>query len=513
MKLGQAFRDQMGGKLGGAVQHEFDLLNAIVNDWSQAQHKDDGTHGDVTSDTLVNAGLTNFGGPWYLPQSAVLTPSQITANQDNYRPTGIDDAIVLRLSTDASRTLTGIYNDDVDTDRWLLLVNVGNFNLVLAHNITSTAEYRFACPGAANLTLASADCALVWYDHSAGNWRIVARATAAASSGVADGDKGDITVSGSGLVWTIDADAVSYAKIQNISGASLLLGRGSAAGAGDVQEITVGSGLTMSGTTLSASVTGGIDQLTGDVTAGPGSGSQAATIAADAVTNAKAANMAQSTIKGRAVGAGTGDPTDLTATQATAILDNLVGDSGSGGTKGLAPAPGSGDAAAGKFLKADATWAAPSGSGASPWSLISTVTLSGASSHNVTSLASYTDIRVLFLDVTFGTSSQTQITVSTDNGSTFLTSSGDYRNIAGNGVLANDTRLLPYSGSHTAARGGECSITGWNLTAPKVSRAVFFSVDSVYLRIIPVASALNALQISASVNFTGGTAYVYGRAA
>ncbi len=106
----------------------------------------------------------------------------------------------------------------------------------------------------------------------------------------------------------------------------------------------------------------GITELTGDVTAGPGSGSQAATIANDAVTNAKAANMAQSTIKGRAAAAGTGDPTDLTATQATAILDAMVGDSGSGGTKGLAPAPASGDAAAGKFLKADGTWVAPTGS-------------------------------------------------------------------------------------------------------------------------------------------------------
>lgn len=40
-------------------------------------------------------------------------------------------------------------------------------------------------------------------------------------------------------------------------------------------------------------------------------------------------------------------------------LGSLVGDSGSGGSQGLAPAPGSGDAAAGKYLKADATWHTP----------------------------------------------------------------------------------------------------------------------------------------------------------
>lgn len=81
------------------------------------------------------------------------------------------------------------------------------------------------------------------------------------------------------------------------------------------------------------------------------------------VTNAKLADMAEATIKGRAVGAGTGDPTDLTATQATAILNDFVGDSGAGGTKGLVPAPAAGDAAANKYLDADGTWTVPSGSG------------------------------------------------------------------------------------------------------------------------------------------------------
>lgn len=47
----------------------------------------------------------------------------------------------------------------------------------------------------------------------------------------------------------------------------------------------------------------------------------------------------------------------LTAAEATAALDAVVGDSGAGGTKGLTPAPAAGDAAAQKFLKADGAWA------------------------------------------------------------------------------------------------------------------------------------------------------------
>lgn len=52
-----------------------------------------------------------------------------------------------------------------------------------------------------------------------------------------------------------------------------------------------------------------------------------------------------------------------TDTVPPANLPVMVGDSGAGGTQGVVPAPAAGDAAAGKFLKADGTWAA-GGSGA-----------------------------------------------------------------------------------------------------------------------------------------------------
>lgn len=95
-----------------------------------------------------------------------------------------------------------------------------------------------------------------------------------------------------------------------------------------------------------------VTALTGDVTA-TGPGSVAATIANDAVTNAKLANMAANTIKGNNTGGST-DPIDLTVAQTTAMLNAMVGDSGSGGTKGMVPAPATGDAT--KYLRGDATW-------------------------------------------------------------------------------------------------------------------------------------------------------------
>jgi Repeat of unknown function (DUF5907) len=179
---------------------------------------------------------------------------------------------------------------------------------------------------------------------------------------ISDGDKGDITVSSSGTVWNIDAlavgsaeiaaDAVTNSKLANMT-TQTFKGR-TTAGTGDPEDLSVTQvktmlnlagtnsgdqtsivGITGSLAEFNAALTGADfatgggtatgtntgDQtitLTGDVT-GSGTGSFAATIANDAVTNAKMANMATSRIKGRST-AGTGDPEDLTGAQALAIV-------------------------------------------------------------------------------------------------------------------------------------------------------------------------------------------------
>lgn len=81
-------------------------------------------------------------------------------------------------------------------------------------------------------------------------------------------------------------------------------------------------------------------------------------IDARAVGSAEMAAIAADRILGR-VTAGTGDVEVLTGAQAATIIPAFTGDSGAGGVKGQVPAPGTGDAAAGKFLKADGTFAVP----------------------------------------------------------------------------------------------------------------------------------------------------------
>jgi hypothetical protein len=138
----------------------------------------------------------------------------------------------------------------------------------------------------------------------------------AAPGGVSDGDKGDVTVSASGATWTIDNDAVTYAKIQNVSATDRLLGRDTAA-AGDVEELTVSGGIEFTGT-------GGIQTsaFTGDVT--KSASGTVLTIANDAVTYAKMQNVsATDKLLGRST-AGSGDVEEITCTAAArTILDDV----------------------------------------------------------------------------------------------------------------------------------------------------------------------------------------------
>lgn len=95
---------------------------------------------------------------------------------------------------------------------------------------------------------------------------------------------GDVTGSGTGsFAATIANDAVTYAKLQNVSVASKLLGRGDS-GSGDAQEITLGANLTMTGTTLAAAAggSGNFGVTTVDFGAFPGKTDATATVSGQA---------------------------------------------------------------------------------------------------------------------------------------------------------------------------------------------------------------------------------------
>lgn len=89
------------------------------------------------------------------------------------------------------------------------------------------------------------------------SWQLVAIKGDPGSSGavgsLSDGSKGDITVSSSGNTWLINNNSVELANIQEIS-TNRILGR-SSVGQGAVEQLTIGSGLTLTGSILSSSGT------------------------------------------------------------------------------------------------------------------------------------------------------------------------------------------------------------------------------------------------------------------
>ena len=195
--------------------------------------------------------------------------------------------------------------------------------------------------------------------------------------GISDGDKGDITVSASGATWTIDNGVVTNAKLADVATATIK-GR-TTAGSGSPEDLTSAQAtalldtftstlkglapasaggtsnfLRADGTWAAPAGGGGIsDGDKGDITVSASGATW--TIDNGVVTNAKLADVATATIKGRTT-AGTGAVEDLTGTQATVLLDTFTSS-----LKGLAPSSGGGTS---NFLRADGTWAAPSGGAA-----------------------------------------------------------------------------------------------------------------------------------------------------
>lgn len=162
------------------------------------------THNSSTSggDTVDTGDLT--ASRTFMLDGAI-APSQITADQNNYNPTGLSTASVLLLDSDARWNVTGLAGGTAG--RCLLLIYVGANSLQLTdEDAASTAANRFAFSH--DFPLEPGYPLLLWYDGSAARWRSVSLNANTLPPNQIEIDKNGSSVSNANIIDFVDGDGV-----------------------------------------------------------------------------------------------------------------------------------------------------------------------------------------------------------------------------------------------------------------------------------------------------------------
>lgn len=219
----------------------------------------------ITDATIANAKLANMAAGTVKGRqvdAATGVPVDLT---------GAEVAELLRLGTVQVETGALPLNITLNADTTYLVIDTSGTGevqtisgatpgrvLVVANTNFGTKTFihgggtgQFICPGLVNLQATVREALILVGDRSLPAWQVFS--ITRVGIGLTDGDKGDITVSSTGTVWTIDNDVVSNAKLRN-SAALSVIGR-SVNSTGDPGDIATTSGsngvLVESGGTLS----------------------------------------------------------------------------------------------------------------------------------------------------------------------------------------------------------------------------------------------------------------------
>ncbi|MBU3659527.1 MAG: tail fiber domain-containing protein [Flavobacteriales bacterium] len=236
---------------------------------------------------------------------------------------------------------------------WNLSGNVGIGNTAPSEKLDVTGNVRFSgalmpnnTAGTAGqvLTSGGAGAAPTWTTISAGStYTGSTSVTLNGTSFERAALTGDVTAAANSNSTTIANDAVTYAKMQNVSANNRLLGRATT-GSGDIEEITLGTGLSFTGTTLNAAtattIYNGDGSLTGNRTVAQGTNTLAFTSTASTGTShftvdGTTLNVDANTNR---VGIGTSTPVaplDVYHGSTNASFIRIAGVGGSGNTTGL----------------------------------------------------------------------------------------------------------------------------------------------------------------------------------
>jgi hypothetical protein len=147
---------------------------AFVVDVSSAHNFD---VGGSTKFEVNTSGASLRGNHLYGRTFDARTPSALSAQANNYDPTGFGFTNLLRQDLTGSQTITGFAapTSSDNGDFHIVNIDAGSDELTLAHESTSsTAANRILCPGGTNLVLGPGESAHLVYDETSARWRVVA---------------------------------------------------------------------------------------------------------------------------------------------------------------------------------------------------------------------------------------------------------------------------------------------------------------------------------------------------
>lgn len=168
------------GSTGGFRAVNLEWVNNQTSTATQVIH---GVYVNPTNTSVLGTLKSWEHTSGYIQWNSILTPSQITSNQNDYNPTGWTNggapngASILRINTDASRNITSMAGGTAG--RLAIITNTGSNNIVLTDDdgATGTAANRF--DNNISLTLAANTSVMAYYDGTSSRWRILSMQSSA----------------------------------------------------------------------------------------------------------------------------------------------------------------------------------------------------------------------------------------------------------------------------------------------------------------------------------------------